>query len=114
MDLLSPGPARITAQIEVLSLRPARNAARMDLVSSGPARIVAQIQVLSLRPTRNAARFTLRFRDLRGWNLRIFCPTSLRDIRTVGARIADHADQISPESNEDYRVGCVTNGVMKN
>ncbi|CAL8100584.1 unnamed protein product [Prunus armeniaca] len=45
-------------------LRPARNAARMDLVSPGPARIAAQIEVLSLRPARNAARLTLCFRDL--------------------------------------------------
>ncbi|KAI5335294.1 hypothetical protein L3X38_025427 [Prunus dulcis] len=45
---------RIVAQIEVLSLRPARTA--------------AQIEVLSLRPTKNAARLTLWFRDLQGWN----------------------------------------------
>ena len=32
------------------------------------ARIAAQIEVLSLRPARNAARLTLWFRDLRGWN----------------------------------------------
>ncbi|CAL2271597.1 unnamed protein product [Prunus armeniaca] len=51
--------ARIAAQIEVLSLRPARNAARMDLVSSGSARIAAQIEVLSLRPASNAARLTV-------------------------------------------------------
>ncbi|CAL8151097.1 unnamed protein product [Prunus armeniaca] len=49
-------------------LRPARNVARMDLVSPGFARIAAQIEVLSLRPARNAARLTLCFRDLRGWN----------------------------------------------
>ncbi|CAL2271942.1 unnamed protein product [Prunus armeniaca] len=49
-------------------LRPARNATRMDLVSSGPARIVAQIEVLSLRPARNAAWLTLCFQYLRGWN----------------------------------------------
>ncbi|CAL8993194.1 unnamed protein product [Prunus brigantina] len=46
-----------------------------------------------LRPARNAARLTLC----------IFCPTSLRVIRTVGARIADKVDQMSPESSEDYR-----------
>ncbi|CAL2256353.1 unnamed protein product [Prunus armeniaca] len=40
-----PCGVRIAAQIEVLSLRPARNAARMDLVSPGPARIAAQIEV---------------------------------------------------------------------
>ncbi|KAI5324041.1 hypothetical protein L3X38_033114 [Prunus dulcis] len=60
--------ARIAAQIEVLSLRPVRNAARMDLVSPRPARIATQIEVLSLRPARNAAWLTLWFRDLRGWN----------------------------------------------
>ncbi|CAL2278039.1 unnamed protein product [Prunus armeniaca] len=49
-------------------LRSARNVARMDLVSPGPARIAVQIEVLSLRPTRNTARLTLCFRDLRGWN----------------------------------------------
>ncbi|CAL2271099.1 unnamed protein product [Prunus armeniaca] len=81
-------------------LRPARNAARMDLVSSGPTRIAAQIEVLSLRPARNAAR--------------IFCPMSLRVIRIVGARIADHVDQMSPESSEDYRSGRVTIGVTRN
>ncbi|KAI5335171.1 hypothetical protein L3X38_025304 [Prunus dulcis] len=63
-----PCGARIVAHIEVLSLRPARNVARMDLVSPGPARIAAQIEVLSLRPARNAARLTLWFRDLREWN----------------------------------------------
>ncbi|KAI5313139.1 hypothetical protein L3X38_042313 [Prunus dulcis] len=60
--------ARVAAQIEVLSLRPARNEARMDLVSPGTARIATQIEVLSLRLVRNAARLTLCFRDLRGWN----------------------------------------------
>ncbi|CAL2275658.1 unnamed protein product [Prunus armeniaca] len=63
-----PCGARIAAQIEVLSLKPARNVARMDLVSPGPARIVAQIEVLSLRPARNVAWLTSCFRDLRGWN----------------------------------------------
>ncbi|KAI5313023.1 hypothetical protein L3X38_042197 [Prunus dulcis] len=58
---------RIAAQIEVLSLRPARNEARMDLVAQGPARITAQIEVLSLRPARNVAWLTLCFRGLRGW-----------------------------------------------
>ncbi|BBN67745.1 hypothetical protein Prudu_170S000400 [Prunus dulcis] len=33
----------------------------------------------------------------------IFNPTSIRVIRTVGARIADQVDQMSPESSEDYR-----------
>ncbi|CAL9001086.1 unnamed protein product, partial [Prunus brigantina] len=64
-------------------LRPARNAARMDLVSPGLARIAAQIEVLSLRLARNATRY----------------------IRTVGVRITDQVDQMSPESNEDYRSG---------
>ncbi|CAL9011628.1 unnamed protein product [Prunus brigantina] len=77
-------------------LRPARNATWMDLVSPGPARIAAQIEVLSLRPARNAARFS-----------GIFCPTSLRVIWTVRARIADQVDQMSPESSGGYRSGRV-------
>ncbi|CAL9029602.1 unnamed protein product [Prunus brigantina] len=68
-------------------LGPARNVARMDLVSLGSARIPAQIEVLSLRPARNAARV----------------------IRTMGARIADQVDQMSPESSENYRYCHVSN-----
>ncbi|PQQ15199.1 hypothetical protein Pyn_22436 [Prunus yedoensis var. nudiflora] len=41
-------------------------------------------------------------------------PPSFRDLRTRGARSADQVDQMSPESNEDYRAGRVTNGVMRN
>ncbi|KAI5347413.1 hypothetical protein L3X38_015292 [Prunus dulcis] len=44
----------------------------------------------------------------------IFNPTSIRVIRTVGARIADQVDQMSPESSEDYRSGRVTIGVTRN
>ncbi|CAL9000874.1 unnamed protein product, partial [Prunus brigantina] len=33
----------------------------------------------------------------------IFCPTSLTVIQTMGARIADQIDQMSPESSQDYR-----------
>ena len=39
---------------------------------------------------------------------------SLRVIRTVGARIANQVDQMSPESIKDYRSGRVTIGVMRN
>ncbi|KAI5320953.1 hypothetical protein L3X38_040661 [Prunus dulcis] len=86
-----PCGARIAAQIELLSIRPAR--------------IATQIEVLSLRPARNAARLTLWFRDL---------PTSIRVIRTVGARIADQVDQMSPESSKDYRSGRVTIDATRN
>ncbi|CAL2271885.1 unnamed protein product [Prunus armeniaca] len=47
-----PSSARIAAQNDFVSLRPARNAAQDDFVSLRPARNVAQDDFVFLRPAR--------------------------------------------------------------
>ncbi|KAL6277456.1 hypothetical protein ACE6H2_021057 [Prunus campanulata] len=122
IEVVSPRPANIAAHIEVLSLRPASKAARIEVVSPRPASIAAQIEELSLRPARNVGRLTLFALIFLLLDMvlnsssisSILCTPSFRDLRTRGARSADQVDQMSPESNEDYRAGRVTNGVMRN
>ncbi|KAI5325131.1 hypothetical protein L3X38_034205 [Prunus dulcis] len=112
IEVVSPRPVRIAAQIEVLSLRPARNVARIEVVSPRPARNVARIEVVSPRPARIELTVLKEMTDQKwGCELKyssILCPKSLRDVRTVGGRIADQVDQMSPESSEDYKAGRVT------